>query len=431
MSGLTPPGEGEGGAGRRRPKRRRFGRAFADLHYQLWGGAEAPGRSAAAVFLGVAVGCLPLYGAHLALCLAGARLLRLSAVKAYLAAHVNNPATAPFLLYASFGTGHALFHGSWPAPSLSAPSLSALGEISWLGLGRDLLVGSVVVGLILATMAAVVAYQVGRRLGADAPTSRLIEEASRGYVEAGVRHWFFVRGKLRWDPVYAEILRLGILPSSGRLVDLGCGRGILLSALRAARSLQEQGLWSREHPVPGEAVELVGIDVRDELLRVARIALGDRVHLISGDLLHVRSSGPTAAACLLDALHYLPPEGQIELLERVCADLEDGGVLVIREADAGAGAPFAFTRAMEYLSAWLRRDGSVELDFRSLEEWAEMVERLGCRVERIVRAGHRPFANGLLVARRVARERVTPDESQRRARGARKGFGAGRAAPAG
>lgn len=405
--GVTPLAEEGDVGGGSRPKRRPLGRAFAELHYQLWGGSERPWRSAASVFLGVWIGCLPLYGAHLVLCLGGARLLRLSGLKAYLAAHINNPVTAPFLLYASFGTGHAIFRGSWPALSLSA-----FEETSWLGLGRDLLAGSIVVGSALAVLAALVAYQVGRYLEAEELTTHLVEEGSSGYVEAGAHHWLFVRGKLRWDPVYMEILRLGIVPSEGRLLDLGCGRGILMAALGAARALHRRGLWSAGWPVPSEAVEMVGVEVRSELLDVARTALGETARLIPGDL--AAFSPPRAtAAFLLDSLHYLPKTSQAELLEKVSGCLEEGGVLVIREADGGAGARFTFTKAMEYLSVWLRGDWSAKLHFRSLEEWARLIERHGCRLEQAVGAGHRPFANSLLVARRLP-EGVSEAEARRR-----------------
>ncbi len=392
---VTPSAEEGDVAGRFRPMRRRLGRALVELHYQLWGSSESPWRSAASVFLGVWIGCLPLYGAHLVLCLGGARLLRLSGLKAYLAAHINNPVTAPFLLYASFGTGHAIFRGSWPALGLSA-----FEETSWLGFGRDLVVGSVVVGSALAVVAALVAYQLARHLEAEELTSHLVEEASRGYVGAKLHHWFFVRGKLRWDPVYLEILRLGIAPSEGRLLDLGCGRGVLMAALRAARALHGRGIWPGNWPVPSEAVEMVGVEVRGELLDVARAALGEEVRLVPGDL--AAFSPPRATAVfLVDALHYLPKTTQAELLERVSCCLEEGGVLVIREADGGAGARFTFTKAMEYLAAWLRGDWSAELHFRSLQEWAGLVQLHGCRLERLVGTGHRPFANGLVVGRRL------------------------------
>src|SRR5262245_29953773 len=83
--------------------RRRLGRALAEMHYQLRTEADTPARTAGAVFIGTLIGCLPVYGAQLVLCFGLARILGLSRVKAYLAAHVNNPLTAPFLLALEFG----------------------------------------------------------------------------------------------------------------------------------------------------------------------------------------------------------------------------------------------------------------------------------------------------------------------------------------
>ena len=57
----------------------------------------------------------------------------------------------------------------------------------------------------------------------------MLESTSQRYMASGVFSWEFVRGKLRHDPLYYGVLRAGILPNQGQLVDLGCGRGIFLA----------------------------------------------------------------------------------------------------------------------------------------------------------------------------------------------------------
>ena len=59
-----------------------------------------PAREAAAIGLGVFIGCSPLYGFHLLLCLAVGWCLGLNRLKMYLAANISNPFVAPFLLLA-------------------------------------------------------------------------------------------------------------------------------------------------------------------------------------------------------------------------------------------------------------------------------------------------------------------------------------------
>jgi hypothetical protein len=62
----------------------------------------------------------------------------------------------------------------------------------------------------------------------------LLEEAVRLYGSAPRFDRHFARAKLRRDPVYLAVLRGGWLPDRGTLLDLGCGRGLLLALLAVA-----------------------------------------------------------------------------------------------------------------------------------------------------------------------------------------------------
>jgi hypothetical protein len=66
------------------------------------------------------------------------------------------------------------------------------------------------------------------------------------YRPAGRFAMNFVRGKLRYDPVYFALLTQGLLPAQGSLLDLGCGRGILMSLLSTARQWVSQHGWPEE-----------------------------------------------------------------------------------------------------------------------------------------------------------------------------------------
>jgi len=46
------------------------------------------------------------------------------------------------------------------------------------------------------------------------------------------------------------LLRRGLLPDRESLLDLGCGRGILLSLLKAAKEQYQAGVWPLDWPVP-------------------------------------------------------------------------------------------------------------------------------------------------------------------------------------
>src|ERR1700720_4529983 len=104
---------------------------------------ERPGAypEAAAVGLGVFIGCLPLYGLHFLICWVAASLLRLNRLKVYLAANISNPLVAPWLIFAEVQAGAWIRHGSFQA--LTPRAIKASGVLT---LGGDLLAGSLFVG---------------------------------------------------------------------------------------------------------------------------------------------------------------------------------------------------------------------------------------------------------------------------------------------
>ncbi|RLE28642.1 MAG: DUF2062 domain-containing protein, partial [Acidobacteria bacterium] len=71
---------------------------MAEFAYRLATEGQAPGAQAAAIGLGILIGCSPLFGFHLALALVVARILGLSRVKMMAASMISFPAFAPFLI---------------------------------------------------------------------------------------------------------------------------------------------------------------------------------------------------------------------------------------------------------------------------------------------------------------------------------------------
>jgi uncharacterized protein (DUF2062 family) len=128
------------------------------MHYRLRTEGDTPVRQAAAVGLGTFIGCQPIYGLHLALCVIAARWLGLNRLTMYLSTYISNPLTLPFLLLAGWQVGYLVLHGH--APGRGAVSLE-VGSL--LGMTRDLLVGSLIVGLALGLVVGLVAHRIGRR----------------------------------------------------------------------------------------------------------------------------------------------------------------------------------------------------------------------------------------------------------------------------
>ena len=378
-------------------RRRGIGRALGEVHYRLRTEGDTRGRKAMAVALGTLIGCIPLYGTHAALCALLAGVLGLNRLVTYLAAHINNPITAPLLLAISFKLGHRAQYGVWPS---LAPR--ALAEVGLWNIGGDLLLGGLLLGVILAPLAGIAAWIVGGHAPRPERWSRIIDEAARPYLESGVRHWEFVRGKLRYDPVYLMLHERFEGAGARTVLDLGCGRGIALSLLDAARGAHAARTTHETSRVDGAVAvapgELRGVDRNVAAVRVAQAALGDRATIEVADL---ASYQPPDAdiVLLLDVLHYLDAEAQERLLARACRALRTGGVLLVREPDASRGVRFLATRSSERCMAILRGHLRQRFHYRTEALWLAMLRGHGLDVKRTDASRGTPFANVLLEGR--------------------------------
>src|SRR6185436_5594900 len=219
------------------------------------------------------------------------------------------------------------------------------------------------------------------------------------YLAAGMFHWEFVRGKLRHDPVYFFLLRTGALPPEGRLLDLGCGRGLLLALLLTAREQAEKGEYPAGWPPPPR-LDLHGIEASRKIAEVARRALGAEARIDAADLRDLPELPPARVILLLDVLHYLPAATQEDLLARIAASLEPGGLLLIRAAAAGAGWRFTATRLQERACALARRHWRQSFHYRSHTEWMKPHEKNGLTPTAEPMAKGTPYGNVLIGGRK-------------------------------
>ncbi len=372
----------------------RLTKGLRELLYKLRTEGTSPKKQASAVAVGVLIGCSPFYGLHLALCLLFARLLRLNPGLTYLAAHVSLPGLWPFLVLAELEVGRRLRGQSLLQIHVADIRRIGLGQV-----GIDLLLGSAVIGAVLAAVLGALTFRAARRRQLHPDIAALREEAARRYLDTGMLNWEFVRGKLRYDPLYFNLLRRGFLPSEGRLLDLGCGRGIVFSLLLAAREVEARGLYPDGWVPPPKSLTFHGIEGRPKIAEAARQALAGEVEISTADL-RTAEMPPAEAILLLDVLHYLPAADQEALLAKAAAALASGGVLLIRDADAAAGWRFTATRFQERLSALLRGHWRQRFHYRSAAEWTELMARLGLAVDAQPMGMGTPYANVLLSGRR-------------------------------
>ena len=93
----------------------------------------------------------------------------------------------------------------------------------------------------------------------------LVNAASAPYRRAG--HfgwhfaWHFARGKLRIDPVFRHLLSQGLITPRARVLDIGCGQGLLASLLQAADGLAQSGRWPQGWAAAPLGASVTGIDL--------------------------------------------------------------------------------------------------------------------------------------------------------------------------
>jgi SAM-dependent methyltransferase len=227
----------------------------------------------------------------------------------------------------------------------------------------------------------------------------LLDAAARPYFGTDAPAWRFARNKLRFDPVYSTLLQRGYLPDRGTLVDLGCGQGLLLALLVAARDQFSGGQWPPVWPPPPLNLILQGIELDPDRASVAQRALVNQAQVTRHDIRDAVLP-PCSAVVLLDVLMYLEERDQLRVLQKAAAALEPGGLLLVREADAGAGFAFLVTRWSERLLEILRGRLRNRLHYRSAIQWAGLLESLGFSVGVESMSAGTPFANMLFVARK-------------------------------
>ena len=195
---------------------------------------------------------------------------------------------------------------------------------------------------------------------------------------------FYVGKKLRSDPAFSAAFEL-LRASSEPLLDLGCGVGLLAFYLR-----------ERNFRAP-----IIGIDSDGRKIgranAVAREAYRD-LEFLERDVCAPISE--TGNVVLFDLLHYLPPNDQRNLLERLARHVAPGGMLVIRECPRDRNARFWLTLLGERFAQTTTWNVMAALHFPTRENIsaAFLPNEFSCTVEPLW--GRTPFNNHLFIFRR-------------------------------
>jgi len=212
----------------------------------------------------------------------------------------------------------------------------------------------------------------------------ILDRTARRYRQCDRFSRHYVASKLRRDPVHADVLGLAAREPFGDVVDVGCGRGQLGVALLEA----------------GLARSVLGLERRPSSLAAARLAAG---HLpFRGEALDLARDQAAAAVdtvLLIDVLYQLDDGVQAAVLDAVAGAAR--ARIVIRTLDPARGARSRFTQALERMGRRVWPNAGSTVNAPTIAALTGKLEARGFAVEAMPCWRGTPFANVLLIARRV------------------------------
>jgi SAM-dependent methyltransferase len=221
--------------------------------------------------------------------------------------------------------------------------------------------------------------------------------SSERYRSAGRFARIFARGKLSFDPVFRHMLEQGLIAPRARVLDIGCGQGLLASLLQACAAMDRQSLWPSGWAASPTAARFTGIELMPRDVKRAKAALGETANFICGDMR--RTPFPEAdAVVILDVLHYISVPEQNEVLTRVRRALSAGGRLLLRVGDASSRRGFVTSQWADALITFVRGHRKPPHFGRALGDWIATLDSLGFEVRSQPMSEGTPFANVLLIA---------------------------------
>ena len=340
-----------------------------------------PGHAAAAVFLGIFIGIVPIYGFQTLAAVGLALLFRLNKPLTVAGTFINNPLLQPLIVVASVDLG-CFLRGS-PFPPLNASSLTGAH------LKQELLawvIGSVPLGILVGGVgAAITALVIQLKAPANPGLRNRIRFVNGLFARCARADHGFVRWKLRLDRIFGLLAAENL--GSGTVVDLGCGYGMALGFAAFGDSSRR----------------LVGCDLDAHRIAVARQALGALNADLSVADVRRLDLPPAGLILILDVLQYLPADDQQALLQRCCSALAPQGMLIFRVHDCERGLWSTITMAFDRLIFACGRAGVRPL-MLSAAEYHRVLENAGMQVEQRRFRNRLPLAHILFIAKKPLAE---------------------------
>jgi len=175
------------------------------------------------------------------------------------------------------------------------------------------------------------------------------------YIFKGPVLEWYLRVKLRLENNYQFYCEA--LPRMGRIMDLGCGYGFISHMLA----------------MTSEDRQITGVDYDCEKIEIARNGFlqNEQLRFICADVTEFQLTAQDGFL-LSDVLHYLIPEKQEQLLRNCLNNLNPGGMVLIRDANAELKNRQKRSYLTEFISTRIgfnkTRDSSYNLYFTSPEK---------------------------------------------------------------
>ena len=156
-----------------------------------------------------------------------------------------------------------------------------------------------------------------------------------------------------------------LLPRNGRVLDLGCGYGVVANYLALAEPSRE----------------VIGLDLNARRIAVAQKTVGARANItfLADDVMRANLP-PCDAAILTDVLHHLTFAQQEQLTSRVRGLLAPRGVLLIQEVNMQPCWKYWISHVSDVIL--YASDGMP--NFRSSQDWVALLERNDFQNARVI-----------------------------------------------
>ena len=214
-------------------------------------------------------------------------------------------------------------------------------------------------------------------------TNSLLRRIAASYDDPIVRLYSRIRFVILRERFLEEIGQY--LPTSGTVVDVGCGFG-LFALYFAARN-------------PG--IQIHGIDLnprRVEWARAAAHKLGiANVQFETCNARDFRSSVDLQGAYMLDMIHHIPPGEVRPLIEHLTGRLTANARLVIKDVDSAPFQKMAFTWLLDKLM-----DVRAPVSYWPQGAVIELLQSLGLVVHRHALVDILPYPHMIYIGQKIA-----------------------------